>query len=195
MAEKAKNKKGRDFKFSSFEAEQFRNLPSRAQDIWFAWLLSQDVCEVNNDALSFVNIYGFECEECESPIEKLFYLALNMIIYYKFNGPQREFYMYMSLIPQYEIERECGKNYRVDFYFEHNNQKKGTLGLIVECDGHDFHEKTKEQVAYRNDRDMELKKLGYDVIHLSGSQIYNDPFKYARQVLEYFENKVQLDDD
>jgi len=184
-----------DDKFSSYEAEQFRNLPSRAQDIWFTWLLSQDACEVNNDAIAFVDICGFESGECESPIEKLFYFVLNIIIFHKFSSTKREFYMYLSVSPQYEIERANGKKYRVDFYIEHHSMKEGTLGLIVECDGHDFHEKTKEQVAYRNDRDMELKKLGYDVIHLSGSQIYNEPFKYARQVLEYFENTVQLDDD
>lgn len=57
--------------------------------------------------------------------------------------------------------------------------------LAIECDGHDFHEKTKAQVVKRNQRDMSLKKSGIDVIHFSGSQIYSDPFGCARELIDY----------
>ena len=37
-----------------------------------------------------------------------------------------------------------------------------------------------------------LKKAGYDVLHLSGSQIYREPMKCARQVVEYINSKVKV---
>ena len=47
------------------------------------------------------------------------------------------------------------------------------ISVLIELDGHDFHEKTKEQVIYRNKRDRILEKYGF-VYHISGSEIYNN---------------------
>ena len=185
MAEKKNDK------YYSYDAEQFRNLPDRAQDMWFEWLLSQDSIEVNNNALMFASIYGFCVEGCESPIEKLFYLAFNI---FRFNeGFNTDFDRYLDLEPQYEIIRASGKKYRADFYLTHEFQIPEQKGLIIECDGHEFHEKTKEQVAYNNERDMELKKMGYDVLHFNGRQIYIDPIKCANDVYNYFKSMAKID--
>lgn len=178
-------------KYYSYDAEQFRNLPDRAQDMWFEWLLSQDNCSINNEAILFATIYGFGVEGCESPIEKLFYIAFNM---YRFSrGFNTDYERYLDLEPQHEIVRDSGKKYRVDFYLTHEFQIPEQKGLIVECDGHEFHEKTKEQVKNNNERDYELKKMGYDVLHFNGRQIYLDPMKCAKEVYEYFETIAKID--
>ena len=57
--------------------------------------------------------------------------------------------------------------------------------MLVECDGHDFHEKTKEQVEKDNEREYELKMAVYEILRFSGSQIYNNPFKCANDVYDY----------
>lgn len=44
--------------------------------------------------------------------------------------------------------------------------------IIVECDGHDFHEKTKEQAQHDKKRDRELQRLGYKVYRFTGSEIF-----------------------
>jgi very-short-patch-repair endonuclease len=41
--------------------------------------------------------------------------------------------------------------------------------LVVECDGHDFHEKTKQQVTKDNRRERELQIAGWHVFRFSGS--------------------------
>ena len=59
------------------------------------------------------------------------------------------------------------------------------IKLIVECDGHEFHEKTKDQVEKRNKRDYNLKMQGFDILHFSGSEIYKDPVGCARKCIDY----------
>lgn len=60
--------------------------------------------------------------------------------------------------------------------------------LIVECDGHDFHEKTKEQARHAKSRDRCLVAGGLQVFHFTGSEIYRDPLGCAEQVLTYLLN-------
>jgi very-short-patch-repair endonuclease len=62
--------------------------------------------------------------------------------------------------------------------------------LIIECDGHEFHKATKEQIKHDNERDYDLKMAGYDVLHYSGSQIFNDPIKCANEIYDYITIKT-----
>lgn len=57
--------------------------------------------------------------------------------------------------------------------------------LIVECDGHDFHEKTKEQVARDKSRDRAAALDGFEVFRFSGSELWRDPWGCASQVIEW----------
>ncbi len=166
--------------------ECFWNLPRRAQEIYLWYLLSPkrnniDICELDS----------CEFELCESPIEKIMCLALQLTshdFYYGAFG----FYTQKNI--------ECnGKKYRADFYVDSllvpkyrcNSDLSENLKVVIECDGHDFHEKTKEQVARNNERDMDLKKEGCEVLHFSGSQIYKDPIKCAKDVWSYIEKRVE----
>lgn len=77
------------------------------------------------------------------------------------------------VFPQVEIGP-----YRVDFLVLHNGG-----GIVVECDGHEFHEKTKEQAAKDKARDRALQEFGFKVYHFTGSEIWRDAVKCAREVL------------
>lgn len=57
--------------------------------------------------------------------------------------------------------------------------------LIVECDGHDFHEKTKAQAAKDKARDRELTSHGYEIFRFTGSELWRDPWECARQVYDW----------
>lgn len=46
--------------------------------------------------------------------------------------------------------------------------------ILVECDGHDFHERTKEQASRDKQRDRELVMAGYKVLRYTGSEIYRN---------------------
>lgn len=65
--------------------------------------------------------------------------------------------------------------YRVDFLYgycrDFDNWRRC---LVIECDGHDFHEKTKEQAARDKSRDRFLSTQVGRVIRFSGSEIYRD---------------------
>lgn len=56
---------------------------------------------------------------------------------------------------------------------------------VVECDGHDFHEKTKEQARRDKKRDRHFTAKGYHVFRFTGSEIYHDPGACARQVVDF----------
>jgi hypothetical protein len=61
--------------------------------------------------------------------------------------------------------------------------------MVVECDGHDFHEKTKEQARRDKERDRNLQSLGYPVYRYTGSEIYADVFKGGSEVIRVFTGK------
>lgn len=170
-----------NFKVAGLVRKHFMSLPERAQELFFYIMENSEYCKEN--PYTPFGIIGFDCDGCESPIEKIFYIAFKYVVFFSD-------YSFIYLLPQEEI-RVGKKKYRVDFLFSSeemespNYKTNKNYNLVIECDGHDFHEKTKEQVAKGNDRDYDLKSVGYDVIHFSGSQIYNDPIGCAEKTFEY----------
>lgn len=107
---------------------------------------------------------------CESSIERLFLETFDAIR----TKDKDTMYDYW-LDPQVEIG-----NYRVDFELINHKDKK----IIVECDGHEFHQKSKQQVEKDNQRERDLKKLGYEVVRFSGSEIFKDAEKCVEDLLD-----------
>jgi very-short-patch-repair endonuclease len=58
------------------------------------------------------------------------------------------------------------------------------LVAFIECDGPDFHEKTKEQVSKDKERDRVFQKTGALVLRYSGSDIWRDPIGAAMDAIE-----------
>lgn len=58
----------------------------------------------------------------------------------------------------------------------------GNEYLIVECDGHDWHERTKQQAAYDRSRDRELLAEGIYTIRFTGSEIHHSANRCAQDV-------------
>lgn len=79
-----------------------------------------------------------------------------------------------KITPQAQI----GK-YRIDFLIE----DEGTgVTVALECDGHDFHERTKEQAQKDRNRDRDLQAKGYLVLRYTGSEIWRDPWGCAMDI-------------
>lgn len=176
MADKKNYRKGQ------LEADCFRKLPERAQEIWFQYC-DISISKGNIENLAFPITCGFDYSWCESPIEIIFKLAYDLILD-DLGFPD---------IPIYPQESICveDKFYRVDFLFDTSMCETDRFDdvdikrLVIECDGHEYHNSTKEQVAKGNERDLDLKNAGYDVIHFSGSQIYDKPFACACKTIKY----------
>jgi hypothetical protein len=62
--------------------------------------------------------------------------------------------------------------------------------LIIECDGHDFHERTKEQAAKDRSRDRAATIAGIDVLRFTGSEIWRDPWECAGQIITWANRAV-----
>lgn len=162
---------------SQRKLDDFLKLPRKCQEMLFEctdFLISQDW-------LSWI------VDDCKSPIESIFYLAINMVqeLGEPFEG------CHLEITPQYEIGVD-GKTYYADFLIEVFSLiglKEHRVSVIVECDGHGYHKITKQQVQRDNERDLNLKIAGYDVIHFSGTQIYQSPIKCALDVINYMSIK------
>jgi hypothetical protein len=88
--------------------------------------------------------------------------------------------------------------WRVDFLIhafadwarEPDGGKMGWNKLIVECDGHDFHERTKEQAARDRERDRSFQNQGIEVFRFTGSELWRDPLGCADQVIKWGNRRV-----
>lgn len=63
--------------------------------------------------------------------------------------------------------------------------------LIVECDGHDFHERTKAQASNDRRRDRFLQQLGYPVYRYTGSDIWKDVFRCAGEAVGFIVDRAE----
>lgn len=58
----------------------------------------------------------------------------------------------------------------------------GDVVLAIECDGHDFHERTKEQAARDKSRDRALTALDVRVIRFTGAEIWHRTAECSEEV-------------
>lgn len=57
--------------------------------------------------------------------------------------------------------------------------------VVVECDGHEFHERTAEQAEHDRARDRAMTAAGYQVFRFTGREIQRDAGRCAAEVLRY----------
>jgi very-short-patch-repair endonuclease len=65
--------------------------------------------------------------------------------------------------------------------------------LVLECDGHDFHNVTKQQAAYDRARDRELLAMGIRTMRFTGSEIHHNADKCAAEAWRVFALVVKED--
>lgn len=93
----------------------------------------------------------------------------------------------IKIAPQYKIISDS-KVYYSDFLI---SLSPPGYKLIVEIDGHEFHEKTKEQAQRDRERERAIKREGYDIIRFTGSEIYRNPDKAVYETLLYIESEIK----
>ncbi len=89
----------------------------------------------------------------------------------------------VSLIPQYRWSR-----YRIDFAILFHQMPDRTI--FIECDGHDFHERTKEQAASDRSRDRAIQEAGIPILRFTGSEINRSPGHCAFSILTFIQKHV-----
>lgn len=87
--------------------------------------------------------------------------------------------------------------YRADLFVEWTTT--GFQGAIrravVECDGHEFHERTKEQARHDRRRDRDVQGFGLPVLRFTGSEIYANAVGCGKQVLRFFQAAEEREDE
>ncbi len=127
-----------------------------------------------------------------SPIEAAFFLALASALkvgdYFRLQLREADDTHQCGVEPEKQVER-----FRVDFVISVLDERSGKRSLLaVECDGHEFHERTKDQAKKDRARDRRLQELGYTVYRFTGSEIHNDPVACAETVVAWLEAKSWL---
>lgn len=146
---------------------------------------------------------------CESPIERAMLCALSVTAYdlslnvwFTANGfifgerddaggdlciqPQAQIgayrvdflLTYRELVPDFDRKVKVASGEKIP------GSKVVAEQLIVECDGHDFHERTKEQARRDKQRDRALQQLGFRVFRYAGSEIWRDVFECAEECIK-----------
>lgn len=129
----------------------------------------------------------------DSPIEKALHTAIWAALAHRPNNAMRLLPCLLGAAGPSEFsdttqiyiadQVQIGKR-RVDFVlFAHDGQR--WRRLIIECDGHDFHEKTKDQVAADQSFNNFLTLSGEQFLRFTGSQIFNSPMSCANDILRW----------
>jgi very-short-patch-repair endonuclease len=166
--------------------------------------LAHEVAEVAAD--NYRQALAATQDRCESPIERLMLAAFlarplencefirgdlwsaDRLLVYCWSGSTD---WVGSIHPQVELG-----DYRVDFYlqaFVVDNWEGPSakisgrwLQLVIECDGHNYHERTKEQARRDKRRDRWFQTHGISVLRFTRSKIWADPLGCVDQVHDAF---------
>lgn len=154
---------------------------------------------------------------CESPIERLFLLALLVNCGFDQTSPVHFLqwatdvdgnkvgeapmvlgdHVIVSTPNRLLIGCQWGiDRFRVDFFLRYEirnwvpNSCVRTAEVIIECDGHNYHERTKEQARCDKSRDRRLARLGFTVFRYTGSELFNDAFGCVEEILGFLSDKA-----
>lgn len=151
------------------------------------------------DLLALGDLYLELMDDCESPIEKMLgarllfahdgYNSLKFLPFHDANSPEelRAFRPEFGTIfyPQARVAE-----YRVDFFLVTTCKGESSF-TVIECDGHDFHEKTKEQVSRDKKRDRAITAAGASILRFSGSDIHRKLEECVEEIEEVLSNKAE----
>lgn len=139
---------------------------------------------------------GFVAEKAmamtESPIEKVLAIHLAQVVIIG-----REIWpIHIGAMPSWATGGFAGEAfcipqanlppYRADFLFvRYGKDNLPDRHVIVECDGHDFHERTKAQAQRDKERDRFFTKKGWHVLRYTGSEIWARPSDIVVEILNF----------
>jgi len=131
-----------------------------------------------------VNLFS---KHCRSPIEKRFLVAMARAHILRCRAHEDRVYV---AAPNCRVVID-GLAYLADFcvlfgaYPSDRDGENAYHGLLaVEVDGHEFHERTKEQAAKDRSRDLAMLAAGVLVARFTGAQVYADAEGCAERAFE-----------
>lgn len=154
-----------------------------------------------DEAIEQVDLLTAAFSICESPIEERLLLAYlqEFPATAHYDGHANPIFIdedltdkksWVMFIPQFAMHFGK-KHFRADFLFlqlvedAENERVNDVKKVVVEVDGHDFHERTKEQARNDRSRDRFMLREGFYVLRYTGSEVFNNPYVVAREIREF----------
>lgn len=131
---------------------------------------------------------------CDSPIEVMLatsFVLANRITGHKIfeivpKGQAPESQADFLVHPQFEWE-----GYRMDFCIE---MKAAGQKVFIECDGHDFHERTPEQAERDRKKDRLAQDRGISILRYTGREIHRSPAHCVSEIIGFLQNRLKAKD-
>jgi very-short-patch-repair endonuclease len=73
--------------------------------------------------------------------------------------------------------------YRIDMCLRHGASQD--VMIFIECDGHDFHERTKEQAEHDRTKDRAIQAANIPILRFTGREIWRDPLQVAFEIFKF----------
>ena len=130
---------------------------------------------------------------CESPLEEQLALAFADTKQFSWRSADDEICRVGSWdqLALVLLAQPTWGEYRVDFALADPDWTPPTpLRIVVEIDGHQFHERTQAQAEYDKRRDRFMVERGAAVLRFTGREVWRDPRLCAREVLAFAWRKM-----
>lgn len=85
--------------------------------------------------------------------------------------------IHLLITPQFQW-----KEFRIDFRLQTYDFPDP---IFVECDGHDFHERAKEQAERDRSSDRAVQAAGIPILRFTGREIWRDPAHVGAEILDF----------
>jgi very-short-patch-repair endonuclease len=151
---------------------------------WADRIMASSV-EAETESLEYGIWFLLDRGICESPIEAALALAIQTYDRLYLGVPSRLLIATLETVSHYPADQRLliaqfkFQNYRIDWVW-----REAPFQIFIECDGHDFHERTKEQAARDRQKDRAIQQAGIPIFRFTGSEIYADPIGCASQLLD-----------
>jgi very-short-patch-repair endonuclease len=173
--------------------EDAGSIPTELRDLFIKRVTEWAVQEIDHGHGVGGHVSYVVADQCESPIEGRLFIELLFAFgrFYAINirdhnyedcfneGRLFDGLSDVSITPQFPEPP-----YRIDLA-AHISSGDAVLKIAIECDGHDFHERTKQQAARDRRRDRVLQQRGWLVFRFTGSEIFNNGRGCALEVANH----------
>lgn len=125
----------------------------------------------------------------QSPVEQFFLME------WEYLGMSKRYEI--KLVPQAIVRTKSGR-FSVDFAITPLGSRRGHAAVAIEIDGHNFHEKNREQVRADKQRERAIVSSGVTVLRFSGSEVVRNSRRCVEEVKQYLESlekKTKSDSD
>ena len=91
---------------------------------------------------------------------------------------------HLLITPQFKWQ-----GYRIDFCFRPRRLPNSMF--FVECDGHDFHERTKEQAERDRSKDRAIQAANIPILRFTGREIWRGPAQVAMEIFNFISSRTK----